>query len=893
MRESLLGLLLIAWFSIFGQYNTTVYIDPDYTGTETGTITQPFNSWSDFNFSSNTAYLQKRGTIAQGGMVVTSKNYLLIGAYGSGNDPVITGIPGQETSIISFFKSNHCVVENLTITGHHPSAPTAGVYITGNWIGNITSSDITVKNCDISYCYNGVRVLPGTSDVDKVTVENCEIHHINEDGIFAIDLNNFTCRNSHIYFVNLDWHYHGHTVADAPGDGIQLGNDCDNFLIEGCIIDRRYTGLKFCFIHNGNNMGFENDGIIRDCAFYPPKDTIGGPSAGGAIYLYDGDSILIERTKIIGTDRIYSNDAGVGGQLSFDHIIMNYVLGDSVHNFKVGLFNEFCELNNVTFTSNRPNVTMLDLSGGLTNITNSAFACGPNTAPTYGIITQSNNLVYIGDDSNWGSTFGWADWANGDYHLLETSPLIDAGSDVGQALDLDNLPVPFGIAPDIGCYEYSSSSGLAPIPDFNVLDTVINMGESVHFFDASLNNPTSWLWVFDEGNPAFSYDQNPTINYNSSGMHDVTLVAINSSGYNVKSKKNYIHVLQPALAPITDFSTMDTLVHPGDLVSFIDNSLNNPTMWIWLFEGGNPQMSNLQNPIISYDSSGVYNVMLIAKNAIGQDIEIKTSYIEVYESFSPPHANFAPSDSVLAIGETILFTDKSGNTPTSWNWFFEAGSPSVSNLENPQVTYNSMGEFNVILVVKNAFGNDIEIKSKYIRVYNPNLAPVANFSANKTYINPGDSVSFTDESLNVPTTWTWVFEGVTPNIVNTQNPTVKYTNPGNYNVMLIAANPGGTSSKIKTDVIHVSNSEENTFFPFYNQITVHELDTVMFTDPDKSSSYFGMWILEGGFPVSSVLKVPRVIYKNEGNYKLKLLLSDGDNLGILTKETSVIVLPKK
>ena len=46
-KKILLGiLLLIGSMSIIGQVNT-VYIDPQYTGTKNGTITQPYNSWAD------------------------------------------------------------------------------------------------------------------------------------------------------------------------------------------------------------------------------------------------------------------------------------------------------------------------------------------------------------------------------------------------------------------------------------------------------------------------------------------------------------------------------------------------------------------------------------------------------------------------------------------------------------------------------------------------------------------------------------------------------------------------------------------------------------------------------------------------------------------------------
>ncbi len=45
-----------------------------------------------------------------------------------------------------------------------------------------------------------------------------------------------------------------------------------------------------------------------------------------------------------------------------------------------------------------------------------------------------------------------------DYHVQSGSPAIDAGIDLGHMVDYDNNPVPRGVAPDIGAYEFQSSS---------------------------------------------------------------------------------------------------------------------------------------------------------------------------------------------------------------------------------------------------------------------------------------------------------------------------------------------------------------------------------------------------------------------------------------------------
>lgn len=85
---------------------------------------------------------------------------------------------------------------------------------------------------------------------------------------------------------------------------------------------------------------------------------------------------------------------------------------------------------------------------------------------------------------------------------------------------------------------------------------------------------------------------------------------------------------------------------------------------------------------------------------------------------------------------------------------------------------------------------------------NSPLAPMVNFSANKTNINPGETVIFTDHSQNSPTSWSWDFgdEGKSTD----QNPSHTYTNPGRYSVTLIATNNFGSNSSIQTGYINVN-----------------------------------------------------------------------------------------
>lgn len=84
-----------------------------------------------------------------------------------------------------------------------------------------------------------------------------------------------------------------------------------------------------------------------------------------------------------------------------------------------------------------------------------------------------------------------------------------------------------------------------------------------------------------------------------------------------------------------------------------------------------------------------------------------------------------------------------------------------------------------------------------------NVKPDASFSASSTSVCPGSMVAFTDNSLNIPTSWSWTFQGGTPSASNLQHPIVTYSAAGVFTVTLTAANAFGSDTETKTGYITV------------------------------------------------------------------------------------------
>lgn len=100
-----------------------------------------------------------------------------------------------------------------------------------------------------------------------------------------------------------------------------------------------------------------------------------------------------------------------------------------------------------------------------------------------------------------------------------------------------------------------------------------------------------------------------------------------------------------------DFSLDNKVICEGNSVSYIDESYHNPTSWNWTFEGGTPATSSIQNPSVTYNTSGTYSVTLSVTNSSGTVSTTKNQYITVLpETGIPPiqegfeYTNSIPSD---------------------------------------------------------------------------------------------------------------------------------------------------------------------------------------------------------------------------------------------------------
>ncbi|PKP17903.1 MAG: hypothetical protein CVU05_14655, partial [Bacteroidetes bacterium HGW-Bacteroidetes-21] len=133
----------------------------------------------------------------------------------------------------------------------------------------------------------------------------------------------------------------------------------------------------------------------------------------------------------------------------------------------------------------------------------------------------------------------------------------------------------------------------------------------------------------------------------------------------------------------------------------------------------------------------------------------------------------------------------------------------TSTTSNPTgIVYNTLGDYDVTLILYSTLGNDTLTKPAYIHVIDNSVIDTltADFTAiTGRLIVQGWSVSYEDLTVGYPTSWQWNFQGGTPATSTIQNPqNITYSTPGIYDVTLIVSNGISADTLVKDDYVVVT-----------------------------------------------------------------------------------------
>ncbi len=154
-------------------------------------------------------------------------------------------------------------------------------------------------------------------------------------------------------------------------------------------------------------------------------------------------------------------------------------------------------------------------------------------------------------------------------------------------------------------------------------------------------------------------------------------------------------IVAPTATPVAGFYAASTIVCAGQCVSY-SNTSTDATSYNWIFTGGDISSSTLSDPVVCYDTTGVYNATLIVNGPGGTDTLIQSVSVTVYEI---PVAVFSVStDTVILPSGFVGFTNASLNA-NGYYWDFGDGNNSTST--DPWNNYTIPGTYTVTLTAVN------------------------------------------------------------------------------------------------------------------------------------------------------------------------------------------------
>ncbi len=200
------------------------------------------------------------------------------------------------------------------------------------------------------------------------------------------------------------------------------------------------------------------------------------------------------------------------------------------------------------------------------------------------------------------------------------------------------------------------------------------------------------------------------------------------------------------------------VINPGAIMHFaIGNGSSNRTLGVNDIAGGNDVQTRSTTTTVCGETA-----------------------LSTYNCGSAPVADFSASSTTICEGGSINFTDLSTNTPTSWSWTFNGGTPNSSSDQNPGgIVFNTAGTYTIELTATNGSGNDTETKIGYITVHDAPNTSASQINASCNGASDG-SIDLTVTGGTSPYTFSWAHgpttEDVTGLVAGTYNVTVTDAN---------------------------------------------------------------------------------------------------------------------
>jgi gliding motility-associated-like protein len=261
----------------------------------------------------------------------------------------------------------------------------------------------------------------------------------------------------------------------------------------------------------------------------------------------------------------------------------------------------------------------------------------------------------------------------------------------------------------------------SPVLDYDTNQYIGCVPMLVQFNELS-NSANFAFWNYDDNNTGIGLSS--THLYNTAGTYNPTVIAQNIFGCTDTAQFDVYAYPRPTST--FQLSNIQSCYAP--LYVSVNNLSQGANAYQWNF--GNGFTSALNAPSTTFDTIGNYPVTLIASNQFG----CADTSVQMVNIWPRPVANFTPSTNDGCEDLLVQFDNTSSQDANAYLWNFGDGT-TVQTFE-PNHTYINPGQYNVSLIVMNAFGCfDTLLVTNSISVYS---VPFAGFGVSPAIISNED-----------------------------------------------------------------------------------------------------------------------------------------------------------
>lgn len=271
---------------------------------------------------------------------------------------------------------------------------------------------------------------------------------------------------------------------------------------------------------------------------------------------------------------------------------------------------------------------------------------------------------------------------------------------------------------------------------------IINCSWGGTGFSTTGQNIVNFAWnngsivVAAAGNDNTNNDNTPHYPSNMTNVISVASSTTNDSKSSFSNYGNTVDITAPG-------SNIISTVPNNTYASLSGTSMASPLVsgLLGLMKSLNPTLPN--TTLINCMYSSADNIDAVNPSFIGRLGAGRINALAALQCVSatlsnPPIADFSANFTTINAGSSVIFTDQSTFSPTTWSWNFDNQSlggvvPATANTQGTHtVTYNNVGVYEVSLTVTNANGSDNETKTAYINVVAPGTCEIIDLDTTGT-----------------------------------------------------------------------------------------------------------------------------------------------------------------